>query len=100
MKKSWDFLFDKFLDAIKTRSPRGLRLLGHFFLSRVYYVASILPINKTMVNKFEKQIGKFLWTSSGKVLRVSIDELKNSDRGDWDCHVSQQKPGQLCCVSF
>ena len=49
-----------------------------FALSRVYYVASILPINIIMVRKFEKEMGKFLWTSSGKVLRVSMEELKNS----------------------
>ena len=67
LKKNWDFRFEKFLDAIKTWSPRVLETLlqrveviGTFALSRVYYVASILPMNKTMVNKFEKEIGKFL----------------------------------------
>ena len=29
------------------------------------------------MQNLEKMIGKFLWASSGKVLRVSLDELKN-----------------------
>ena len=48
-----------------------------FALARVYYVASILPIRKTMVKKFEQVMGNFLWRSSGKVLRVPIGELYN-----------------------
>ena len=40
-------------------------------------MASILPINKTMVQKFEKEVGKFLSNSSGRRLRVSMEELKN-----------------------
>ena len=40
-------------------------------------MATILPINITMVKKFEKEFGKFLWTASGKVLRVSLGEMKN-----------------------
>ena len=49
-----------------------------FALSRVYYVASILPISVTMVKKFEKEIGMFVWNRSGKILRVKLDEIKNS----------------------
>lgn len=45
----------------------------------------------TMVKKFEKDLGKFVGTSSGKVLRVSIDELKNSvGKGGWGCPVFLQ----------
>ena len=84
IKRNWDFRFVKFLDVIKSWSPRVLETLSQrvevlkvFALSRVYYIASILPINITMVRKFEKEMGKFLWTASGKVLRVSINELKN-----------------------
>ena len=47
-------------------------------------MASILPINKTMVHKFEKEVGKFLWNSSGSRLRVSMEELKNClGKGGW-----------------
>ena len=85
LKRNWDFRFEKFQEAIKTWSPRMLDTLSQrvevlklFALSRVYYVASILPINKTMVSKFEKDMGKFVTTLSGKVLRVSLVELKNT----------------------
>ena len=85
VKKNWDFRFDKFQDSIKSWSPRILDTLIQrvevvkvFALSRVYYVASILPINVTMVKKFEKVIGQFLWNKSGKLLRVPIGELYNS----------------------
>ena len=30
-----------------------------------------------MVKKIEKELWKFLWTASGKVLRVSLGEIKN-----------------------
>ena len=70
--RNWDFRFEKFHEAISTWSPRVLDTLSQrvevlkmFALSRIYYVASILHINKTMVTKFEKEMGKFLWTSSG-----------------------------------
>ena len=48
-----------------------------FALSRVYYVASILPIKRTMVKRFEAIIGKFLWNAGGWLLRVALEELKN-----------------------
>ena len=31
-----------------------------------------------MVKKFEKEIGRFIWNRSGKILRVKLDEVKNS----------------------
>ena len=48
-----------------------------FGLSRVYYVAAVLPMKPNVVKKFESLIGKYLWNFSGRVLRVAIDELKN-----------------------
>ena len=89
LKRNWDFRFESFMDVIKSWSPRVLdtltqrvEVLKVFALSRIYYVASVLPINITMVKKFEKEMGKFLWTANGKVLRVSLVELNNSvDRG-------------------
>ena len=89
IKRNWDFRFNKFMNAINSWSARVLdnlaqrvEVLKVFALSRVYYVASILPINVTMIKKFEKEIGKFLWARSGKILRVALDEIKNSpERG-------------------
>ena len=84
IKRNWDFRFEKFENVIKSWSPRILETLSQrievlrlFALSRVYYVASILPIRVTLVKKFEKIMGKFIWNASGKILRVSLGELKN-----------------------
>ena len=51
--------------------------LKMYALSRVYYVGSILPVTKTMVKKFESCIGKFIWSSSGWMLRIPLEEFKN-----------------------
>ena len=55
IKRNWDFRFDKFVNAVKSWTPRIFETLGQrvevlklFAFSRVYYVASILPITETM----------------------------------------------------
>ena len=85
IKRNWDFRFDKFVDAVRSWTPRILETLGQrvevlklFAFSRVYYVASVLPITETMFKKFEKEVGKFIWNASGRVLRVSLEELQNT----------------------
>ena len=81
---NWDYRFKKFSDAIFSWSPRILDTLQQrvevirtFALSRVYYVAAILPVKVAMVKKFESLMGKFIWNFSGKILRIAIDEIKN-----------------------
>ena len=84
MRENWDFRFKKFSDVIYSWSGRILDTLQQrvevirlFALSRVYYVAAVLPIKSCMVKKFEALMGKFIWKFSGKILRISIDEIKN-----------------------
>merc|ERR1712002_605716 len=48
-----------------------------FGLSRVYYVAGVLPMKPAVVKKFESLMGKYIWNFTGKILRVAIDEMKN-----------------------
>ena len=48
-----------------------------FELSRVYYVAAVLPMKHEVVKKFESLMGKYLWNFSGRTLRVAIGEMKN-----------------------
>ena len=83
LKRNWDYRFRKFEQTVISWSSRRLNLLVQkvevlkiFALSRVYYVASVLPMTKTMGAKFEKLIGKFIWSHSGKLLRVAMNELK------------------------
>ena len=58
LKMNWDYRFKKFSNAIFAWSPRVLDTLQQrvevirmFSLSRVYYVASILPVTPDMVKK-------------------------------------------------
>ena len=84
-KRNWEYRFYKFNQCIQSWSSRNLgslssrtEVLKVFALSRVYYLASILPISKTMIHRFESLIGKFIWKASGWLLRVSMEEIKNS----------------------
>ena len=54
-----------------------MQVLKTFALSRVYYVASIIPLPKSFEAKFVKLMGKFLWSSTGKILRVAMDDIRN-----------------------
>ena len=83
LKRNWEFRFRKFKQAVYSWSSRFLEHLSQrvevlkvFALSRVYYVASVLPLSKTFAKKFEKLMGQFVWSMSGKILRVSINEVK------------------------
>ena len=49
-----------------------------FALSRIFYIASVLPLQKSFIKKVETSIGKFLWSSTGRLLRVSLADIKNS----------------------
>ena len=48
-----------------------------FALSRIYYVASILPIRQGVMRKMETLIGNFIWAGHG-IMRISINDIKNS----------------------
>ena len=83
LKSNWDYRFAKFQSSVVSCSSRRLsslyakvEVLRLFSLSRVYYIALILPITKTIVKKFEQVMGKFIWNQSGWILRVSLDEVK------------------------
>ena len=84
LELNWNHRFKKFSNTIYSWSHRTLDTLQQrieviriFGLSRVYYVAAALPIKPAVVKKFESLMGKYIWNFSGRVLRVSIDEMKN-----------------------
>ena len=83
LQRNWAYRYTKFEQSIYSWSMRNLPSLIQkidvvkiFALSRVYYIASVLPLSKTMSRKFEKTIGKFIWASSGQVLKVALHDLK------------------------
>ena len=85
IRLNWEHRYVKFSETVYSWKSRFLESLSQrvevlriFALSRVFYVAAILPIRKTMVKRFETLMGKFLWNFSGKVLRVSLEDLKNT----------------------
>lgn len=87
VKKNWDYRYGKFMNSIRSWFSRSglllqarINILKTFALSRVYYIASVLPLPKTTAKKFEGSIGNFIWKSSGWVLRVAQDELKNDPK--------------------
>ena len=84
LKRNWEFRYAKFNSCIQSWSSRNFPSLSSrvetlkvFALSRVYYLAAILPITRVAVQKFEGVMGHFLWNRSGWMLRVSMDEIKN-----------------------
>merc|ERR1712240_948464 len=84
LKLNWDFRLKKVRAAIFAWSPRVLDSLQQrvdvirmFGLSRVYYVASILPVPPNFVKKINSIMGKFIWTKSGRILRIALDDIKN-----------------------
>ena len=84
LELNWNYRFKKFNNIVYNWSHRVLdksqqrvEVIRMFGLSRVYYVAAVLPMKPNVVKKFESLIGKYLWNFSGRVLRVAIDELKN-----------------------
>ena len=84
LRLNWEFRFKKFSNVICSWSSRVLDTLQQrvdvirmFGLSRVYYVASILPVTPNIVKQFESLMGKFIWSRSGRILRIALDEIKN-----------------------
>merc|ERR1712055_182488 len=84
LELNWNYRFNKFSNIMYSWSNRVLDTLQQrvevirmFGLSRVYYVAAVLPMKPKVVKKFESLIGKYLWNFSGRIMRVAIDELKN-----------------------
>ena len=55
-----------------------IEVLKCFGLSRVYYVASVLPMKARWMKSFNQVMGDFLWRKSGKVLKLPMDEIVNS----------------------
>ena len=79
--RNWEFRFLKFQQAIISWNARVLDTLVQrievvriFALSRIYYVASILPLPQCYINRIEQVVGRFIW--SGRLMRVAINELK------------------------
>ena len=83
ISSNWSFRIGKFRQIVMSWSARRLdtlysriEVLRSFALSRIYYVASILPLRKADVKQIESIMGQFIW--KGRVLRVAFEEMKNN----------------------
>ena len=80
---NWNFRFEKFKNSVLSWSTRALvsvqqkvEVIKIFALSRIYFVAYILPMRVNMIEKIESLIGRFIWSGSG-ILRIALHELKH-----------------------
>ena len=83
IRMNWEYRLDKFKKVLLSWNSRiffslqqKVEVVKIFALSRIYYVASILPMRKGIVKKLESMIGKFLWSGLG-IMKIALDELKN-----------------------
>ena len=95
LKRNWDYRYGKFNNCVQSWSSRyfpsiyeKVTVLRVFALSRVFYLASILPISNTLVRKMESVMGRFIW--KGCLLRVAIAEIKNKTQRGGLNHVCLQ----------
>ena len=84
LKLNWDHRLQNFKNVVFSWSSRLLPTIQQkvdviktFALSRVYYVASILPLKSSYVKIFETIMRNFIWKGSFSLLKVALDELKN-----------------------
>ena len=84
VRKNWEYRFAKFRSTIISWSSRILDTIYKkvasvkmFAFSRLYYIASVFPVPKAMCKQIDKIVGRFIWSLSGKILRVSNHDMKN-----------------------
>lgn len=77
---NWNMVLNKVRQALWVQTARALdvfqrvEFVNMFALSKVWYIAQILPTSKLMYKKFELLIGFFVW--NGYVYRVARDQLR------------------------
>ena len=83
LKRNWDYRFLKVEQSLYSWSSRSfysilqkIEVVKIFALSRVFYIATVLPMSKTVGKRFENVIRNFIWFSCGKLLRISFNDLK------------------------
>ena len=86
LARNWSYRLDKFRGAVFSWSTRRfdsvkqrVEVINSFGLSRIFYVASVLPMSNKVIKNINQIIGDFLWKKSGKVLRIPMNEVINSE---------------------
>ena len=83
LQHSWEACLIGFRKTIMSWKARQLNNLSQkiqvlkiFVTSKLWYMASALPLPEKFAKKFETMMGSFLWV--GRLERLQIDEVKNS----------------------
>ena len=63
-------------DSIKQK----IEVISCFALSRVFYVATVIPVTSKFRKSVNQIIGDFIWSRSGKVLKIPMDLIINGER--------------------
>ena len=69
-------IFDQ---KIQAEINARIEMLNCFALSRIFYLAALLPITKSALQSINSLGGNFLWRNSGKLLRIAREEIINSE---------------------
>ena len=84
---NWNRRIDKLRKSIFSWTGRHfanikqrIEVMNCFALSRIFYVASVLPVTRTAVMSINSLVGEFLWKKSGKVLKIAHNEIVNSEQ--------------------
>ena len=86
LSMNWSRRVDKFRRSVYSWTGRvfanirqKVEVLNCFALSRIFYVASVLPITKTALKNINSIIGEFIWRKGGRVLRIAHDDIINTE---------------------
>ena len=79
---SWQKCKEGFNNCLNSWKARSLPFLSQktfvlksFALSKLWYLAQVLPVPKAVITDFEQRIGSFLWR--GRLERLPLPELSN-----------------------
>lgn len=81
LTRNWEQIVNSVRHVINKHKIRKLNLLqkiwhiNTFFLSKIWYAASILPMPAKFSQQVEKSVGFYIW--SGHVYRISRSQLRN-----------------------
>ena len=80
IRVNWEKVEEKLRNCIMSWRNRILPQLETYALSKVWYLASILPLPRSSITRIQALMGSFLW--KGHLERVSLEQLKwSKDKG-------------------
>lgn len=105
IEKNWHELRRSLVGMLAKNRPRVLNikqkvvLLNVFVCSKIWYTASVLPLNNKYAAEFTKYIGFYLW--SGIPHRVRFNQIiRSKDKGGLGLHCPKTKAQSLLVNRF